>query len=79
MANPYWIGRDSIEPEVRKFPHELCTGVNMETFWLSSPPFITNAIKKTKCVPLTPPDEDNTNLSCLAAAQTPKGDKSEEI
>ena len=41
-----------------------------------------NAFKKTKLLPLAPPDHDTNTQGCLAATQTPSGtksDKTEEI
>ena len=48
-------------------------------FRLSSATIIINAFKKKNIVPLTPPDEDTNTQACLAAAQTPKGEKIKEI
>ena len=48
-------------------------------FQLSSAPTSINAFKKTNSVPLTPPNDDTKNHDFLAAAQTPKGQKAEEI
>ena len=40
---------------------------------------IIDAFKKTKLLPLAPPDHDTNTQACLAATQTPSGKKSEEI
>ena len=36
-------------------------------------------LKKTKLLPLAPPDHNTNSQGCLAATQTPSGTKSEEI
>ena len=41
-------------------------------FQLSSAPLIINAPKKTKILPLNPPDEDTSTHACLVSAQTLK-------
>ena len=40
---------------------------------------IIDAFKKTKLLPLVPPDHDTNTQACLAATQTPSGNKPEEI
>ena len=40
---------------------------------------IIGAFKKTKLLPLDPPDHNTNTQACLAATQTPSGKKSEEI
>ena len=40
---------------------------------------IIDAFKKTKLLPLAPPDHDTNAQACLAATQTPLGKKSEQI
>ena len=40
---------------------------------------INDAFRKTKLLPLAPPDHDTNTQSCLAATQTPSGKKAEEI
>ena len=39
---------------------------------------IIDAFKKTKLLPLSSPDHDTNTQACLAATQTPSGEKSEE-
>ena len=63
-----------------KTPHT--NAVLVETwisFQLSSSLVIANAFKKTKFVPLNPPEKDTNTQACLAEAQTPKGRKGDEI
>ena len=40
---------------------------------------IIDTFKKTKLLPLAPPDHDTNTQACLAATQPPSGNKSEEI
>ena len=40
---------------------------------------IIDALRKTKLLPLAPPDHDTNTQACLATTQTPSGKKSEEI
>ena len=40
---------------------------------------IIDAFRKTKLLPLALPDHDTNTQACLAATQTPSGNKSEEI
>ena len=40
---------------------------------------IIDAFKKTKLLPLAPPDQNTNAQACIAATQTPSGTKSEEI
>ena len=40
---------------------------------------IIDTFKKTKLLPLAPPDHDTNTQACLAATHTPSGKKSEEI
>ena len=65
-----------------KFKNYHINAVLVETwrsFQISSAPIIINSFKKRNIVPLTPHDEDTKTQACLAAAQTPKGKKAEEI
>ena len=48
-------------------------------FQLKAASAIIDALKKTKLLPLSPPDHDTNAQACLAATQTPSGTKSEEI
>ena len=40
---------------------------------------IIDAFRKTKLLPLAPPDHDTNTQACLAASQTPSGKKADEI
>ena len=51
---------------------EMC-----HSFQQQSASFIVDAFKKTKLLPLAPPDHDTNAQACLAATQTPLGTKSE--
>ena len=65
-----------------KLTNAYINAVLVETwraFQISSDPIIINALNYKKILPLNPPDEDTNTQACLVAAQTPKGEKSEEI
>ena len=49
------------------------------SFQQQSASVVIDALKKTKLLPLAPPDHDTNAQGCLAATQTPLGMKSEEI
>ena len=65
--------------EVYSCPHELCSRGYVHLFQQQSACFIIDAFKKMKLLPLAPPDHDTNTQACLAATQTPSGNKSEEI
>ena len=65
--------------EVYSFPHELCSCGDVAFFSTTISLCHHLCLKKTKLLPLTPPDNDTNTQACLAATQTPSGKKSEEI
>ena len=60
-------------------PHEFYSSGDVEFFQQKSASIIIDALKKTKLLPLSPPDHDTNAQSYLAAIQTPLGMKLEEI
>ena len=64
-----------------KFTPAHMNSVLVETwhsFQQQSACVIIYALKKTKLLPLAPPDHDTNTQACLTATQTPSGTKSEE-
>ena len=65
-----------------KFTPALMNSVLVDmwnSFQQQSAYVIIDAFRKTKLLPLAPPDHDTNTQTCLAATQTPPGKKSEEI